>query len=87
MESALALKLCEDLYTQTESKTIISERVTGDDTTMRAYLSHENRKGELKSYVPAPKFLVDPGHRLKLIIKPIMTKVSKTKHINRVKKT
>ena len=66
-------------------KTFIGEMVTGDDSTMRTVLTHNEKKGRLAPDVPPPKFLADPGYRVKVMVKPIFTKVSKTKAINRIK--
>ena len=85
MESALALSMVVDIFRNTYEKTFIGEMVTDDDSTIRAVLSHNEKKGRLSHDVPPPKFLADPGHRVKVIVEPIFAKVSKTKAINRIK--
>ena len=85
MESALALSMVQDTYRETYQKAFIAEMVTDDDSTMRAVLSHHDKKGKLSNDVPAPRFLADPGHRVKVMVKGIFAKVSKTKAINKIK--
>ena len=79
MESALALSMVDDIFRNTHEKTFIGEMVTDDDSTMRAVLPHNEKKGRLSPDVPPPKFLADPGLRVKVMGKPIFAKVSKTK--------
>jgi hypothetical protein len=77
--------MVDDTYRETYQKAFIAEMVTDDDSTMRAVLSHHDKKGKLAHDVPPPKFLADPGHRVKVMVKAIFAKVSKTKAINRIK--
>ena len=84
MQSALALSMVDDIFRNTHEKTFIGEMVTDDDSTIRAVLSHNEKKGRLAPDVPPPKFLADPGHRIKVMVKPIFAKVSKTKPIKNI---
>ena len=45
MESALTLSMVDDLYSKTNGNAFVHEMVTDDDTTMRAVLCHNNKKG------------------------------------------
>ena len=72
MESELALKSTVDLFKETNNNELVSQLVTDDDSLMRAYLSHENKKGKLPLNVPASRFLADPGHMVKVMVKGII---------------
>ena len=77
MESALALSMVDDVFKN--GKAFINEIVTDDDTTMRAVVSHNKKKGRLSSDIPPPKFFADPGHRVKVMVKPIFVMVTTTR--------
>ena len=77
--------MVDSVFRKTNAKAFINEMVTDDDTTMRAVLSHNNKKGRLSSDVPPPKFLADSGYRIKVMVKPIFAKISKTKAMNKLK--
>ena len=42
-----------------------------DDCSMRSLLQHNDHGGRLPSKIEEPKCLVDPGHRIKFMAKPI----------------
>ena len=79
MESQLALKLVHKLYDETGKKAFVKKLVTDDDATTRALLSHTNKKGKLRTDVPAITFLADPSHRVKVMVKSIFANVSTKK--------
>ena len=85
MECALALAMLCEIHTSTTKKAHISQIVTDDDTTMRANIRHEGNKAKLPLEIPEPKFLADPGHRIKVMLKGIFARASKTKDKNKIK--
>ena len=54
---------------------------------MRSLLRHSehNIKGMLPPYIPEPDFLADPSHRIKVMAKPFVLMVTKTKDPNKCK--
>ena len=75
----MALKLAHELFDKTGGKAHVSQMITDDDATTRSLLSHNHKKGKLRRDVPAITFLADPGHRLKVMLKPIFGKVTNAK--------
>ena len=47
--------------------------VSDDDSSMRKLLKHNKFGGELSDNVIQPKFLADPGHRIKCMTAPIFS--------------
>ena len=79
MEATAALKLILSLHSHAISVEFL---VSDDDSTMRAHLRHIGMdKGKLPLDVPAPTFLCDPSHRIKVMVKDIfgLALMSKTK--------
>ena len=69
MEASAALQLILDLHSKGVGVEFI---VSDDDSTMRAHLTHVGAdKGKLPLHVPEPKFLCDPSHRIKVMVKDI----------------
>ena len=67
MEASAALQLILDLHSKGVGVEFI---VSDDDSTMRAHLTHVGAdKGKLPLHVPEPKFLCDPSHRIKVMVK------------------
>ena len=67
MEAAVALGLCIDLHDNIGYDIYISSIVSDDDSTMRAHIQHAPKGGKLPDNIPAPKFLADPSHRIKVM--------------------
>ena len=84
MECALALVMLIEINESTQ-KMHINQIVTDDDTTMRSNIKHECNKAKLPLEIPKPKFLTDPGHRIKVMIKGIFSKAIKIKDRNKIK--
>ena len=74
MEADAALHLIEKLHKQSATDAFIEAIVADDDSSMRAVLSHKStnkKKGRLPEYIPQPRFLADPTHRVKVVAKTI----------------
>ena len=67
--------MLEELYEKTGSKVYIyiGDIVSGDDSTLRKHCSSESKGGKLKEEVCEPKFLADPSHRTKVMVKPLLS--------------
>ena len=85
VECALALNMAVDVNNFTNKKAFIGEMITDDDTTIRANIKHTYQKAKLPIDVPAPRFLSDPNHRIKVMIKPIFARATKTRDNKRIK--
>ena len=80
-----------DICKGTNGAANVGKLVTDDDSTMRANIKHKinSNKGKLDVDEPEPMFLVDPDHRVKVMVKKLFARVSnKTKNIKtlRIKK-
>ena len=58
--------------------------MTDDDTTIRKYCKSIEDRGKSNVGVVYPKFLADPGHRIKVMGKALFGIVTKTKNIDQV---
>ena len=83
MECVLTLTLTETMYKETQQKACIGEIDIDDDTTMRSNIKHTGDKAKLPSEIPEPRFLADPIHRIKVMLRKIFAKAVK---INTCKK-
>ena len=63
----------------------VGELVTDDDTTRRPHCCHQSMGGKLRDIVPQLKYLADPSHRVKVMIKSVFALVKKTKDPNTCK--
>ena len=84
MESKVALHMVTELCLLSKNKVFVREIVTDDDTIMRANLKH-TKKGKLHDKVPDPRFLAGPSYRVKVMVKSIFAKATKTKDSNNIK--
>ena len=85
MECSLALNLTQKIYNGTQKKASIGEIVTDDDTTMRSNIRHNGDKAKLPLHVPEPRFLADPTHRIKVMVRNIFAKAVKSKNVQKIK--
>ena len=85
MEALLCRQMLEDLYDTTSSKISIGDIVSDDDSTLRKHCSSASKGGKLKEGVCEPRFLADPSHRTKVMVKPVFNLVTKTKKLDEVK--
>ena len=67
------------LLKETNNITFVSQLVTDDDSSIRACLSHDNKKGKLPYNVPDPRFLADSSHKVKMMEKVYLQKLVKIK--------
>ena len=81
MESRVALDFAKDLFNESSQRLFIEHLVTDDDSTIRSLLSHSNEspRGKLPEEIPTPIFLADPGHRVKVMTKPIFASIKHNK--------
>ena len=88
MESRVALDFTIELYESYGGKFFIEHMVTDDDSTIRSTLKHksEHEKGKLPDNVPEPIFLADPSHQVKVMSKPVFSRVTNTKDPTKCKK-
>ena len=59
--------------------------VHDDDSTLRKYCRSINDGGKLKEGVCQPKFLADPSHRAKVMVKKVFAMVGSSKKLDEVK--
>ena len=85
MDALLCRQMLEDLYDRTCAKVSIGDIVSDDDSTFRKHCSSASKGGKLKEGVCEPKFLADPSHRTKVMVKPVFNLVTKTKKLDEVK--
>ena len=78
-------QMLEELYEKTSLKVYIGDIVSDDDSTLRKHCFFESKGGKLKEEVCEPKYLVDPSHRTKVMVKPVFNLVTKTKKLDEVK--
>ena len=80
MEASAAFEMVNELHDQGIGVEFV---VSDDDSTMRANLHHigTHKNGKLPTLAHQPKFLCDPSHRIKVMVKDIFALVlmSKTK--------
>ena len=70
MEADGLLQILTRLHEKHDGKVHIKAVVSDDDTTMKAVVRHESsvaKKGRLPAEIPEPKWLADPGHRIKVV--------------------
>ena len=60
-----------------KKKASIGEIVTDDDKTIRANIKHTGGKAKLPAEIPEPRFLADPTHRIKVMVRNIFSKAVK----------
>ena len=85
MEATLARTMVEEVSLLSKGKVAIGTMVTDDDSTLRRHCSSTENGGKLLAGVPEPIFLADPGHRVKVMVKPIFTMVTTTKNPDDIK--
>ena len=64
---------------------VLGALVTDDDSTIRARCKNHSEGGKLTGNIPTPKFLADPGNRIKVMGKAIFKVVTKTKNPDEVR--
>ena len=79
MEATLARIMVEEVNQLLNGSYVIGTMVTDDDSTLRRHCSSVENGGKLRDGVPEPRFLVDPGHRVKVMVQPIFAMVTTTK--------
>ena len=85
MECSLALILTQKIYNSTHKKASIGEIVTDDDTTMRSNIKYTGGKAKLPVHIPELRFLADPTHRIKVMVRNIFAKAVKSKNAQKIK--
>ena len=85
MESSLCVRLVNEVHDTFDELVRVEALVTDDDTTLRKHCRAEEEGGKLRAGVPTPRFLADPGHRIKVIGKALFGLVTKTKTIDEVR--
>ena len=58
---------------------VLGALVTDDDSTIRSRCKNHTEGGKVSENIPTPKFLTDPGHRIKVMGKAIFKVMTKTK--------
>ena len=79
MESKLAVRMIHDTWNKSGKKVTIGTIVADDDSTLKANTKNKNNRGLLDDDIETPKFLADPSHRIKCIIRSVYKLVKKTK--------
>ena len=85
MEALLCRQLVEEIHFRSDGMMKVEDLVTDDDSTLRDHCSSEENGGKLRSGVSQPKFLADPTHRTKVMVRPIFGLVQSTKNPDEVK--
>ena len=77
----MTLDFAKGVFNKSSGRIYIEHLVTDDDTTIRSLLSHssESSKGKLPDNIPTPIFFADPGHRVKVMSKPIFSRIKHNK--------
>lgn len=88
MEANVALELSIKIFADSNGRLYIEELVSDNDSTMRSILTHKalNEKGQSPEEIPAISFLTEPIHRIKVMTKPVYSKVTDTKDPGKCKK-
>ena len=68
MEASSARHLIKELCEESRGRLFAGTLVGDDDSTMKSHCSYE---GGLPTTIPEPKWLADPSHRIKVIMKPV----------------
>ena len=87
MEADSALKLLTDLHHNSHGKVHLKFIVSDDDSSMKSLLRHNTpttRKGQLPNNIPEPSWLANPGHRTKVVSKPMFKFVNTSKYCTKV---
>ena len=79
MKVILCWILLEEVNTLFICRITVAEVVSNDDSTLRSYCSSLDNGGKLCEGVREPKFLADPTHRTKMMVKPVFALVKRTK--------
>ena len=85
MEASLCVTLVNEVHQTFDELVVVQALVTDDDSTLRKHCRAEDEGGKLNTGVATPRFLADPGHRIKVIGKALFGLVTKTKTINEVR--
>ena len=73
------MQLVNEVNQTFDGLVVVGALVTDNDTTLRKQCRSEDEGGKLESGVLTPRFLADPGHRIKVIGKALFGLVTKTK--------
>ncbi len=74
MEPSAARHLIKELCEESKGRLFAGTLVGDDDSTMKNHCSYE---GGLARNIPEPKWLADPSHRIKVIMKPVFALAKK----------
>ena len=85
MEATLAKNLLLEVHESTNGRVNVGQIITDDDSTMMKHCKSVDNGGSLKIGIKEPKFLADPGHRIKVMIRSIYSKVTNTKKVDEAK--
>ena len=85
MEARLCVQLVEKMSSKFGGMVVLGALVTDDDSTIRSRCRNHSEGGKLSGEIPTPKFLADPGHRIKVMGKAIFKVVTKTKNPDEVR--
>ena len=85
MEARCCCTLLEEVCRKFDGIVTVGCLVTDDDSTLRSHCKTSGEGGKLAETTPTPRFLADPGHRIKVIGKALFGLVTKTKNIDEVR--
>ena len=85
MEARCCCTLLEEVCRKFDGIVTVGCLVTDDDSTLRSHCKTSGEGGKLAETTPTPRFLTDPGHRIKVIGKALFGLVTKTKNIDEVR--
>ena len=71
MEALLCRQLVEEVHFGSNGLMKVEDIVTDDDSTLRDHCSSVENGGKLRPGVSQPKFLADPTHRTKVMVRLI----------------
>ena len=88
MEAKVTLILSPIIFSESNGSLYIESLVSDDDSNMRSVLTHKtlNGKGKLSKEISVIIFLTDPTHCIKVMTKPVYSKVTNKKDPTNCKK-
>ena len=79
MEARCCCTLLEEVSNKYDGIVTVGALVTDDDSTLCSHCRISDEGGKLDGTTPIPRFLADPGYRVKVIGKALFGLVTKTK--------
>ena len=86
MESSLCRILLEQINDITNGRVSVGILVTDDYSMLRSHCRSKMNGGKLKEGVVEPRFLADPSHRVKVMVKSVFELFSNTTKADEVKR-